>query len=324
MPTAFDPGYGEEPLASLVASYPGAIAYPATGFRLEWGPIFHRGRLDGTARVLVIGQDPAQHETVARRILVGEAGHRLQGFLFKLGIDRSYVMVNTFLYSVYGNASKNAGLTRIATYRNKWLDAVFAHEPIEAVVSLGTLADKAWLAWAGTPNGQSFSPAYRHITHPTAPESGAAKSGANHAELIKKMLANWNDGLQAVKPGIAHPDKSRNLVLFGEAFADGDKKPDPEGRPAGGLAGVDGDRRRLGRPQRHRPAQAADPGHRSEERAALVGLPWTWDVYGGPTKRSSRAGRRAARRAAGWPRRRRSTACRGRASPAAECARPGA
>ena len=71
MPTPFDPGYGEEPFASLVASYPGAIAYPASGFRLEWGPIFHRGRLDGTARVLVIGQDPAQHETIARRILVG-------------------------------------------------------------------------------------------------------------------------------------------------------------------------------------------------------------------------------------------------------------
>jgi hypothetical protein len=200
MPTAFDPGYGEEPFASLVASYPGAIAYPAGGFRLEWGPIFHRGRLDGTARVLVIGQDPAQHETIARRILVGEAGHRLQGFLFKLGIDRSYVMVNTFLYSVYGS----------------------------------TLADKAWLAWAGTPNGQAFSPAYRHITHPTAPESGAAKSGGNHAALIKKMLANWNDGLQALKPGITHPDKSRNLVLYGEAFADGDKKPIPmDDLPAG-------------------------------------------------------------------------------------------
>ena len=90
MPTAFDPGYGEEPFASLVASYPGAIAYPAGGFRLEWGPIFHCGRLDGTARVLVIGQDPAQHETIARRILVGEAGHRLQGFLFQLGIEGDY------------------------------------------------------------------------------------------------------------------------------------------------------------------------------------------------------------------------------------------
>src|SRR4029079_4356515 len=135
MPTPFDPGYGA-PFDALVSSYPGPNVYKGSDFRSEWGPVFHRGRLDATARVLVIGQDPAQHETIARRILVGEAGHRLQGFLFKLGIDRSYVMVNTFLYSVYGSASKNAGLTRIATYRNKWLDTVFAHEPIQAGVSL--------------------------------------------------------------------------------------------------------------------------------------------------------------------------------------------
>jgi hypothetical protein len=31
-------------------------------FRLEWGPIYYRGRLDGSARVLVIGQDPAADE----------------------------------------------------------------------------------------------------------------------------------------------------------------------------------------------------------------------------------------------------------------------
>ena len=38
-----------------------------------------------------------------RRILVGEAGRRVQGLLAKLGITRSYVFVNTFLYSVYGS-----------------------------------------------------------------------------------------------------------------------------------------------------------------------------------------------------------------------------
>jgi hypothetical protein len=234
MPTPFDPGYVEEPFSSLVAGYPGAIAYPGAGFRLEWGPVFHRGRLDGTARVLVIGQDPAQHETIARRILVGEAGHRLQGFLFKLGIDRSYVMVNTFLYSVFGTASKNAELTRIATYRHKWLDAIFAHEPIEAVVALGGLADKAWQKWAATPAGQAVSPAYKHITHPTAPESAAGRKQGDHAQLIAKMLANWNEGLQALAPAIAHPDKKRPLVLYGTAFADGEKKPIPmDDLPAG-------------------------------------------------------------------------------------------
>ncbi len=72
----FDPGYADEPFRSLCVEYPGGETYPPADFRVEWGPVFHRGRLDGSARVLVLGQDPAQHETVARRILVGAAGQR--------------------------------------------------------------------------------------------------------------------------------------------------------------------------------------------------------------------------------------------------------
>src|ERR671919_314137 len=98
----FDPGYGRKPFSTLVANYPGSDVYPPKDFRVEWGPIFHRGRLDGSARVVVIGQDPGAHESIARRILVGEAGQRVQGFLAKLGIEKSYVLVNAFLYSVYG------------------------------------------------------------------------------------------------------------------------------------------------------------------------------------------------------------------------------
>src|SRR5258707_2462263 len=102
MPHPFDAGYALQPFRGLAENYPEADVYPPGQFRVEWGPIFHRGRLDGSARVLIIGQDPAQHETMARRILVGEAGQRIQGFLAKLGMDQSYVMINTYLYSVYG------------------------------------------------------------------------------------------------------------------------------------------------------------------------------------------------------------------------------
>ncbi|XUJ36942.1 hypothetical protein ACQ5SK_22035 [Bradyrhizobium japonicum] len=92
------------------------------------GADLHRGRLDGSARVLVVGQDPAQHETIVRRILVGTAGRRTQGFLAKLGITRSYVMVNTFLYSVYGQSggNKHKNEPGIVDYRNKWFKAVLA------------------------------------------------------------------------------------------------------------------------------------------------------------------------------------------------------
>jgi hypothetical protein len=63
MPQPFDPGYVAEPFLTLCADYPGADLYPSDQFRTEWGPIFHRGRLDGSARVLVIGQDPRPEGT---------------------------------------------------------------------------------------------------------------------------------------------------------------------------------------------------------------------------------------------------------------------
>ena len=133
--------------------------YPSQDFRVEWGPIFHRGRLDGTARVLVLGQDPGAHESIARRILVGEAGQRIQGFLARLGVTKSYVMINTFVYSVFGQAggSRHHNDPLIAGYRHRWLDALLVGKQVEAVVALGTLADEAFRAWQATPSGQGES-----------------------------------------------------------------------------------------------------------------------------------------------------------------------
>jgi hypothetical protein len=73
MSQPFDPGPVCEPFATLARNYPGADTYDPHRFRVEWGPIFHPGRLDGSARILVLGQDPGQHESIAHRCLVGEA-----------------------------------------------------------------------------------------------------------------------------------------------------------------------------------------------------------------------------------------------------------
>jgi hypothetical protein len=226
----FDFGYGAEPFRTLVSDAPDDTVYPTTDFRTEWGPIFHRGRLDGTARVLVIGQDPAQHETISRRILIGEAGQRVQGFLAKLGIDRSYVMVNTFLYSVYGQngGNKHKDDPQIAAYRNRWIDAVFTTSPIEAVAALGTLADNAWQAWKMTPKGQAMNVAYAHITHPTQPESSSKGNKAKHDAAVQAMLANWNGALNTLKPAVAHPDRAISLQPYGTAFQDGEIVEIPE------------------------------------------------------------------------------------------------
>jgi len=228
MARAFDPGYGNEPFRTLVAEAPAADVYPPKEFRLEWGPVFHRGRLDGSARVLVLGQDPAQHETILRRILVGEAGHRIQGFLAKLGIDQSYVMVNTYLYSVYGQTSgnKHADDQQIAAYRNRWLKALLANTEVEAVVTLGSLAHNAWKMFLAAPESNGVQVKFAPIIHPTEPEA-AGGDAATHAAAIKHMLENWNHGLQQLHP-LQQPDQQVPLTPYGDAFRPGEKVEIPE------------------------------------------------------------------------------------------------
>ena len=235
MPHPFDPGYVAEPFLTLCADYPEASVYPPGQFRLEWGPIFHRGRLEGSARVLVIGQDPAQHETVVRRTLVGEAGRRVQGFLAKLGITSSYVFINTYVYSVYGSVkAKTRKDPTLIDYRNQWLNALLVGHHVEAVLALGQAADEAWQFWKATPAAQSLDIAYAAVTHPTQPESSSKGDKTKLAAATKKLLQNWNVALQTLSPHVQQVDVSIPLVLYGESWGDGDRVAIPESDfPAG-------------------------------------------------------------------------------------------
>ncbi|MGW2780081.1 uracil-DNA glycosylase family protein [Streptomyces populi] len=225
---SFDPGYARAPYAALVGDHPGPEIYPAKDFRVEWGPVFHRGRLDGIARVLAIGQDPATHEAITRRVLVGTAGRRFQGFLGKLGIDTGYVLINTFLYGVYGQHGGTAHATDpdIARYRHTWLDTLVSHNQIEAVITLGSLADTAFHTWRTTPGGAVYDGAYEHILHPTYPDSAEA-SGADGAAAMKRLTTNWNDALTVLRTTIT-PDTERPLTLYGDTITHDDLGTIPE------------------------------------------------------------------------------------------------
>ncbi len=224
MPTSFCPGYAAEPYASLVRDYPGDPTYPTAAFRTEWGPVFHRGRLDGTARLLAIGQDPAQHEVVARRILVGAAGKRVQGFMAKLGVTTSYVVINTFLYSVYGQSSGAAHIkdAAITAYRNRWFKAILDTNPIEGVVAFGGLADTAWTAWLSSPEaaGRPAVP-FQRVPHPTSPISGSKGDRVKLAALTAQMLTAWNAAIVALTPSVVHRDGAP-AAAYGASFTPGD------------------------------------------------------------------------------------------------------
>jgi len=225
----FDPGYVREPFRTLVERYPGRDVYPPRDFRVEWGPIFHRGRLDGSARVLVIGPDPGEPETVVRRVLVGEAGQRVQGFLARLGIERSYVMINAFLYAAttQTGAERHREDPAIAADRNRWLDALLVGTRVEAVVAFGRLSDAAFQRWKATPAGQGVQVAYTRVSHPTQPDSGALRDPVRRAEATRTLLLGWNRALQWLRPLIPHPDVTRPLVLYGDGWVPGDRLPIP-------------------------------------------------------------------------------------------------
>jgi hypothetical protein len=223
MTQPFCSGY-PSPYDGLVADAPGADTYPPSAFRTEWGPIFHRGRLDGTATVMVIGQDPAAHESIVRRILVGVAGQRVQGLLARVGITTSYTMVNTFLYSVYGQSGgeHHQHDPGIITYRNQWLDQVATENPLQAIITLGSLAAAAYTSWVAGPIGKACPAYHAAVLHPTYPESAAAAGTISLAAATKQLLDNWNAALPGLRAAMSRTDQPPNLQPYGEAFVPAD------------------------------------------------------------------------------------------------------
>ena len=183
-------------------------------FRLDFGPVYYRGRLDGTARVIVVGQDPSVNEILAHRVFVGSSGQRLQGFLGKLGVTRSYLMINTFLYSINGQftgkVKQLSAEDPILSYRNECLSALLDSNPVEAVIAVGLGAQDAVQRWPGHAQVPVVN-----ITHPSARDAQA-------------LLANWNQGLQALRP-IVHADDGAAVdnLDYGNAFTDADHNPIP-------------------------------------------------------------------------------------------------
>lgn len=164
-------------------------------FRLEWGPLYYRGRTDGSARVLIIGQDPAADEDVARRILVGTAGQRVQGYLSKLGITSSYIMINSFLYSIYGQFTKDLrdfmDSPAVKQWTNQLLDSL-ATPKIEAILAFGKAAQHMVENWPGAATFKAQDRIFG-LVHPTA--------------TLQSVFESWNANLTNLANKLSHdPD----------------------------------------------------------------------------------------------------------------------
>ena len=142
------------PFASIFASVPDPPV--KADFWFDWGPVFYRGRLDGAAKVLCIASDPGPTERIGGRNLIGNAGQRVQGFLAKLGITSSYVLLNAWAYALHPSSALEAQSylddpSQLA-WRNKLYEAVAALKQPQAVIAFGVMAQKAVALWDTKPN----------------------------------------------------------------------------------------------------------------------------------------------------------------------------
>jgi hypothetical protein len=205
------PGWSEFFAAAPIDHY---VDHPADRFRLDFGPVYYRGRLDGTARVLVIGQDPSTNELLAHRIFVGRSGQRVQRVLEKIGITRSYTMINTFLFSVFGQFNSELEAIseepEIEGYRNAFLDRIADESPIQAVVTFGRGARHAFERWPGGGEHPVF-----HLMHPAADEAN--------------VIADWNPELPGLRAAVDPDDgAAADPEPFGASFGPEDLTPIPD------------------------------------------------------------------------------------------------
>ncbi|MBC7464491.1 MAG: hypothetical protein H7256_00735 [Bdellovibrio sp.] len=78
-------------------------------FRWKVGPMWYRGRLTPeSVKVFVIGQEGAQDENASNRTFTGSTGTKMQNFINYLGINRSYLFMNTFIYTITGQYGERA------------------------------------------------------------------------------------------------------------------------------------------------------------------------------------------------------------------------
>ena len=183
--------------------------HPSGRFRHDFGPVYYRGRLDGSARVLILGQDPATNELIAHRVFVGNSGQRIQGLLNKMGVTRSYIYLNTFLYSVYDQFDpelRDISLEEpIISYRHAFLDRLVEENQIEAIFAMGKGAHHGLENWPG----KGDIPFYE-FTHPAA---------LNY----QLLFANWNEGMNQLKDYVT-PDEDGNATYkpYETTWQDGD------------------------------------------------------------------------------------------------------
>jgi uracil-DNA glycosylase len=197
------------PSAQLAQLFDRVPDPPVRGdFWFDWGPVFYRGRLDGSARVLCLASDPGPTERIAGRTLVGNAGQRVQGLLAKLGLTRSYLCLNAWAYAVHPSRAQaeKAKLDEPAQrgWRNRLYDEATGPE-LEAIIAFGEMAQEALDQWWARPDV-----ALCELPHPSSRDA-------------TRLLDEWRAAVSRLREIVTpDPDGDNTGSNYGTRFTEGD------------------------------------------------------------------------------------------------------
>ncbi|HEX6675183.1 MAG TPA: uracil-DNA glycosylase family protein [Actinomycetes bacterium] len=231
-PWEHDPGpMAASGWAALFAETPnyrglGVAVVGREAFRWHHGPMFYRGRLDGSARVVVVGQEGAQDESLSHRSFTGGTGARMQHLLHHLGLDRSYLFLNSFVYPIFGQYTDDLRplaqdpRSPIVGHRNRILDKAVVDGDVRLVVAVGRAAKESIATWAKAHGGSADPDHLEHATPGSLPgrlrlvgvlHPGSVSGGSTDAikadfqracDLVKGWLAA-DPGWLPADPGMA-------------------------------------------------------------------------------------------------------------------------
>ncbi len=184
-------------------------------FRWHFGPMFYRGRLgDHQVKVLVIGQEGAQDESLSHHSFTGGTGGRMQHFLAHLGINRSYLFLNTFVYPIFGQYDGQLPIiaqhpaSPIARHRKELFDYVVARNELQLVIAVGRAAKESIASWieahGGTADPNNLHLADASVISPDLHVVGVLHpGGAGKGGAVSAIIASFNAAIIHVHQWIA-------------------------------------------------------------------------------------------------------------------------
>jgi len=187
-------------------------------YRWHFGPMYYRGRLGpNQVKVLVIGQEGAQDESLAHRSFVGSSGARMQHFLGFIGINYHYLFLNTFVYPIFNQYSGNKlkwlaqnPNSPIAKQRSEIFSYVLKKNDVRLVVAVGQAAKESVQTWVESRGGScpdgtdDLSTFTGDFLDPQTKLLGVAHpGGAKDAEQKENIIASFQAAVDKVRNWVA-------------------------------------------------------------------------------------------------------------------------